>query len=128
MGEGNLRVFVGMVKGDAELKIFNSMLKYNNFFVAQNISGRVIAFMRGRLLERRLWIFKIPRDKPWAWPEVKSLINKIEMQTHFSQEENHHDIWDTTVMTNLTTPRFPRLAVVLYALVGWLSKKGRTPI
>ena len=30
-------------------------------------------------------------------------------------------------MTNLTTLRFPRLAVVLYALVEWLSKKGRTP-
>ena len=37
----NLRVFVGMVKGDAELKIFCSMLKYNNLFVAQNISGNI---------------------------------------------------------------------------------------
>ena len=34
----NLRVFVGMAKGDAELKIFHSMLEYNDFFVAQNIS------------------------------------------------------------------------------------------
>ena len=34
----NLRVFVGMVKGDAELKIFHSMLKYNNLLVAHNIS------------------------------------------------------------------------------------------
>ena len=31
----NLRVFVGMVKGDAELKLFHSMLKYNDLFVAQ---------------------------------------------------------------------------------------------
>ena len=46
-----LRVFVGMIKGDAELKIFNYMLKYNNFFVAQNISGNVIAFMGDLPLE-----------------------------------------------------------------------------
>ena len=26
----NLWVFVGMVKGDAEIKIFHSMLKYND--------------------------------------------------------------------------------------------------
>ena len=38
----NLRVFVGMVKGDAELKISHSTLKDNDFFVAQNISGNVI--------------------------------------------------------------------------------------
>ena len=61
----NLRVFVGMVKGDAELKIFHSMLKYNNFFVAQNISGNVISFMGDLPLERRPWIFKIPQVKPW---------------------------------------------------------------
>ena len=29
----NLRVFVGMVKRDAELKTFHSMLKYNNFLL-----------------------------------------------------------------------------------------------
>ena len=34
-----------MVKGGAELKIFHSMLKYNDLFVAQNISGNVIDFM-----------------------------------------------------------------------------------
>ena len=62
---------MGMVKGDAELKIFHSMLKYNNLFVAQNISGNVIAFMEDRPLEGRPRIFKIPRDKPWAWPEIK---------------------------------------------------------
>ena len=83
----NLRVFVGMLKGEAELKIFRSMLKYNNLFVAQTLSGNVIAFMGGRTLKVRPWIFKIPRDKPWAWPEIKFLSNPIEMQTHFSQEE-----------------------------------------
>ena len=40
-----LRVFVGMVKGGAELKIFHSMLKYNDLSVAQNLSGNVINFM-----------------------------------------------------------------------------------
>ena len=30
-------------------------------------------------------------------------------------------------MTKLTTLRFPRLALVPYVLVEWLSKKGRTP-
>ena len=44
----NLRVFVGMVKGCAELKILHSMLKYNNLFVAQNISGNFIDFMGDR--------------------------------------------------------------------------------
>ena len=85
MEAANLRVFVGMVKGDAELKIFHSMLKYNDLFVAQNISGNFIAFMGDCPLEGRPWILKIPRDKPWAWPEVKLLINTIEMQTHASQ-------------------------------------------
>ena len=36
-------------------------------------------------------------------------------------------MWDTTGMKNLTTLRFPRLALVPYVLVEWLSKKGRTP-
>ena len=67
-----------MVKGDAELKIFHSMLKYNDLFVAQNISGNVIAFMLDRPLEGRPWILKILRDMPWAWPEVKLLSNPIE--------------------------------------------------
>ena len=49
------------------------------------------------------------------------------MQTHFSQEENSHAMWYTTGMTNLTTLRLPRLAVVPYAVVEWLSKKRRTP-
>ena len=60
----NLRVFVGMVKGDAKLKLFHSMLKYNDLFVSPNLSGNVIAFMGDIPLERRPWVFKIPRDKP----------------------------------------------------------------
>ena len=44
---------MGMVKGGAELKIFHSMLKYNDLFVAQNLSGNVIAFMGDRPLEGR---------------------------------------------------------------------------
>ena len=75
----NLQVFVGMVKGDAELKIFYLILKYNDFFVAQNISGSVIAFVGDITLEGRPWIFKIKRYTPWAWPEVKLLSNPIEM-------------------------------------------------
>ena len=69
----NLRVFVGMVKGDAELKLFHSMLKYNDLFVTPNLSVNVITFMGDRPLEGRPWVFKIPRDKPWAWPEIKFL-------------------------------------------------------
>ena len=103
------------------------MLKYNNLFVAQNLSGNVIVFIRGRPLEERRWIFKITRDKPWAWPEVKFLSKPIEIQKNFSQEESRQAIWDTTGMTNLTTLLFPSLAVVPYAVVEWKSKKGRTP-
>ena len=84
----NLRVFVGMVKGDAELKIFHSMLKYNDLFVAPNLSGNLIAFRGDSPLEGRPWVFKIPRDKPWSWPEIKFLRNSLEMQTQFSQEGN----------------------------------------
>ena len=112
-----MRVFVGMVKMDAELKIFHSILKYNDLFVAQNISVNVIAFMGDRPLEGRTWIFKIPWDKPWAWPKIKFLRNPIEMQTHFIQEENRHAMWDTTGMTSLTTVTLPRLAVVPSAVV-----------
>ena len=36
-------------------------------------------------------------------------------------------MWDTTGRTNLTTVNFPRISVVPYAVVEWLSKKGRTP-
>ena len=77
VGAANLQVFLGMVKGDAELKLFRSVVKYNDVFVAQNLSGNVIAFMGDRPLEFRPWVFKIPRDKTWAWPEVKFLSNPI---------------------------------------------------
>ena len=70
---GILWVFVSIVKGDMELKIFHSMLEYNDLFVAQKLSGNVIAFMGDSPLEERMWIFNIPWDKPWAWPEVKML-------------------------------------------------------
>ena len=36
-------------------------------------------------------------------------------------------MWDTTGMKNLKTLRLPRLAVVPYSVVEWLSKKGHTP-
>ena len=36
-------------------------------------------------------------------------------------------MWDTTGKTNLTTRKFPRLEVVPYAAVEWLSEGGRTP-
>ena len=122
-----MRVFVGMVKGDADIKISHSMLKYNYFFVARNISGNVIAFMGDCPLEGRLCIFKIPRYKPWSWPEIKFFSNPIEMQTHFNQEETRHAMWYTIGMTNLTTLSLPRLAVVPYEVVEWISKKGQTP-
>ena len=120
----NLQVFVGMVKVDVELKLFCSMAKYNDLFVAPNLSGNVIAFMGYHPLEGRPRVFKIPRDKPWAWPEVKFLSNSIEMQTHFSQEKNRHSMWDTTGETNLMTKKFPRLAVFPYVAVEWISKGG----
>ena len=81
----NLQVFVGMVKGEAELKTSHSMLKYNDLFVAQNLLGNVIAFMGDRPLEGRQWIFRIPRDKTWEWKKIKFLSNPIEMQTNFIQ-------------------------------------------
>ena len=102
----NVRIFFGTVKGDAELKICHSMLKYKNCFVAQNISVNVILFMGDCPLEGRPWVSKIPQDKPWAWPEIKLPRNAIEMQTHFSQEGNRHFMWDTTVKTNLTKKCF----------------------
>ena len=45
----------------------------------------------------------------------------------FHPRINQHSMWDTTGMTNLTTLRLPRLAVVPYAVAEWLSKKGQTP-
>ena len=106
-----------MVKGYVKLKLFYSMLKYNYLFVAPNLSGNVIAFMGYFSLEGRPWVFKIPWDKPWLWPEIKFLSNSIETQTHLSQEGNCHDMWDTTGKTNLTTRKITRLLVVPYAEV-----------
>ena len=114
MEAANLQVFVGMVKGDAELKIFHSMLKYNYLFVAPNLSGNMIAFMGDLPLEGRSWVFNIPRDKPWVCPEIKFLRNSIEMQTDFSQEGNCPAMWDTTGKTNLTTKKLPSMEVVPY--------------
>ena len=68
------------------------------------------------MLEGRPWVFKIPRDKAWAWPKIKFLRNSIEIQTHFSQEVNRHAMWDI-IKTNLTTRKFPRMAVLPYAAV-----------
>ena len=36
-------------------------------------------------------------------------------------------MWDTTGRSKLTTVKFSRLAVVPYAVVEWLSKRGRAP-
>ena len=36
-------------------------------------------------------------------------------------------MWDTTGKTNLTTRKFPRMAVAPYAAVEWLSEGVRTP-
>ena len=41
----NMQVFVGTVKGDNELKVFHSMVKYNYMSATNNISGSVIGFM-----------------------------------------------------------------------------------
>ena len=76
-------------------------------------------------MEGRPWIFNIPWYKPQTWPEMIFLSNPIETQTHFSQEENCHAMWDTTGTTNLTTVRLRMLAVVPYVVVVWLSKKGK---
>ena len=60
----NLRVFWGMVKGDVELKLFHSMVKYNYLFVAPNLSSNFIAFVRDLPFKGRPWVLKIPRDIP----------------------------------------------------------------
>ena len=84
----------------------------------------MIAFMGCLPLEGRLWVFKIPWDKPWEWPDIKFLGNPIEVQTHFSQEGNCHAMWYTTSRTNLNTKMFPRIAVLPYAVVEWISGRG----
>ena len=68
-----------MVEGDTKLKVFHSMLKYNDIFETNNIIGSVIGFMRDKPLVGRSWVFNIPRDKPWAWTEVDYVNYAIEM-------------------------------------------------
>ena len=53
--------------------------------------------------------------------------NSIEMHMHFSQEGNRHAMWYTTGKTTLTKKKLPRLAVVPYAMMEWLSKGGSKP-
>ena len=64
----SLKVFVGTVKWDTKLKVFHSMVNYNDMFTNNNISGSVIGFMGDMPLAGRPWVFNITQDKPWAWP------------------------------------------------------------
>ena len=57
-----LQFFVGTVKGDNTLKVFDSMIKYNDMFATNNLSGSVIGFMGDRTLSGRTWVLKLPRD------------------------------------------------------------------
>ena len=77
--------------------------------------------MRDHPLERRPWVFKISRYKPWTWPDIKFLSNSIEMQTYLSQEGNRHAMWDTIGKTNLATRKFTKMEVVPYEAVEWIS-------
>ena len=49
----NLRVFVGMVKGDAELKIFHSMLKYKGFCCCSKSLWKCYCFYGGSSTGRK---------------------------------------------------------------------------
>ena len=84
-----------MVKGDTELKVFYSMVKYNDMFATTNLIGSVIGFMGYRNLSGRPWVYNIQRDRSWAWQEVEYVDNAIEMQGHFRQEGNNKTLWDT---------------------------------
>ena len=123
----NLHVFVGMVKGDTDIKVFHSMVKYNDMFANNNLNSSVIGFMGDRPLSGRLWVFNIPRDKPWVWPEVEYVNNSIEIQGHFGQEGNNNILWDTEGGTNKTKTKLPRFAMVTYAMFDWLVQVNRTP-
>ena len=72
------------------------MMKYNEMFHTKYITGSVVGFMGYMPLVGRPWVFQIPRDKPWAWPEVEYVNNAIEMQGHFGQEGNNNTLWDMT--------------------------------
>ena len=56
----NILVFVGVVKGDTELKVFHSMVKYNDMSVTNAISGSHIGLMEDTNSSRRPRVFKIP--------------------------------------------------------------------
>ena len=83
----NMRVFVGMVKGDNKLKVFHSMVKYNDMFATNNLSGSVIGFMGDRPLDGMPWVFNIPQDKSWAWTEVECAENAIECRATLERKE-----------------------------------------
>ena len=70
MESKNLQVFVVMVKGDTKLKVFYSMVKYNDMFATNKLIGSVIFFMVYRPWAGSPWAFTIPPDKPWACTEV----------------------------------------------------------
>ena len=76
------------------------MAKYNDMFTTNNLSDGAIS-NRPLALAGRPWVFKIPRDKPWAWQEVKCAENAIEMQSHFGQEGNENTLWDMVSDTTL---------------------------
>ena len=117
MESQNLQVFVGTVKGDNELKVFHSMVKYNYMFATNNISGSVIGFMEDSPLFGRPWVSNIPRDKPWAWPAGEYVDNAIEMQCHFGQEGNNNTLWDTARDPKKAKAKLKRLAMVPYEIV-----------
>ena len=56
----NLQIFLGIVKGDTKVKLFQSMVKYNDMFSTNNLIGSVIGFIGDRPLAGRPWVFKIP--------------------------------------------------------------------
>jgi len=49
------------------------------------------------------------------------------METYFSQDGNRHSLWDTSGEVDRVEHNLPRLVVVPYAAVLWLSEKERTP-
>ena len=123
----NMQVFVGMVKGDIEFKIFHSMIEYNDMFATNNLSGSVIGFWGDRPLAGSPWVFKITRDKPWAWPELEYVENAIELQGHFEQEVNKNTLWDTSGEPMKMRSKFPILVMVPYVMVDWLVKANWAP-
>ena len=78
--------------------------------------------MEDQPLEGRPWVVKIPHDKPWEWTEVNFWNNSIEIQTHFIHNSNCHPMRDTTGETNLAANKFPRMEILTYSDVEWISK------